>query len=122
MASLADAARRFVRNSASWHDLWGRRPGICSRMPSLRDGEYCEGVGRLCLVCSGKQRDLSAARQTLGGSNPLGEAKLDSLRFHEHEKAISAFPAYCSLAYSALASFRMGMLGSASFQRARKSW
>src|SRR5215467_11601533 len=29
---------------------------------------------------------------------------------------------YCSLAYSALASFRMGMSGSASFQRARKSW
>ena len=28
---------------------------------------------------------------------------------------------YCSLAYSALACFRMGMSGSASFQRARKS-
>ena len=29
---------------------------------------------------------------------------------------------HCSFAYSALASFRMGMSGSASFQRARKSW
>ena len=29
---------------------------------------------------------------------------------------------YCSLAYSALASFRMGMSGSESFQRAKKSW
>jgi hypothetical protein len=29
---------------------------------------------------------------------------------------------YFSFSYSALASFRMGMLGSASFQRARKSW
>jgi hypothetical protein len=29
---------------------------------------------------------------------------------------------YCSFAYSALASFRMGMSGSASFQRAKKSW
>jgi hypothetical protein len=28
---------------------------------------------------------------------------------------------YCSLAYSALACFRMGMLGSASFQSVRKS-
>ena len=28
---------------------------------------------------------------------------------------------YCSFAYSALASFRMGMSGSASFQRVRKS-
>ena len=30
--------------------------------------------------------------------------------------------AYCSFAYSALACFRMGMSGSASFQRAKKSW
>jgi hypothetical protein len=29
---------------------------------------------------------------------------------------------YFSFAYSAFASFRMGMLGSASFQRAKKSW
>src|ERR1700731_734688 len=29
---------------------------------------------------------------------------------------------YCSFAYSALASLRMGMSGSASFQRVRKSW
>jgi hypothetical protein len=29
---------------------------------------------------------------------------------------------YCSFAYSALASFRMGMSGSASFQSAKKSW
>src|ERR1700736_5842885 len=29
---------------------------------------------------------------------------------------------HCSLAYSALASFRMGMSGSASLQRAKKSW
>ena len=33
-----------------------------------------------------------------------------------------AHPCYCSFAYSALASFRMGMSGSASFQRAKKSW
>jgi hypothetical protein len=29
---------------------------------------------------------------------------------------------YCSFAYSALASFRMGMSESASFQSAKKSW
>jgi len=29
---------------------------------------------------------------------------------------------YCSFAYSALACFRMGMSGSASFQRLKKSW
>jgi hypothetical protein len=31
------------------------------------------------------------------------------------------FSSYCSFAYSALASFRMGMSGSASFQSVRKS-
>ena len=29
---------------------------------------------------------------------------------------------HCNFAYSALACFRMGMSGSASFQRAKKSW
>jgi hypothetical protein len=37
------------------------------------------------------------------------------------EVLISSIGRYCSFAYSALASFRMGMSGSASFQRARKS-
>jgi len=31
-------------------------------------------------------------------------------------------PSHCSFVYSALASFRMGMSGSASFQSVRKSW
>ena len=31
-------------------------------------------------------------------------------------------PGYCSFAFSALASFRMGTSGSASFQRKKKSW
>src|SRR5207244_12323338 len=34
----------------------------------------------------------------------------------------SEWSSYCSLTYSALACFRMGMSGSASFQRAKKSW
>ena len=40
----------------------------------------------------GKQRDLSAMRETLRGSNSLGEAKLDALRFHELKQtfAVSA--------------------------------
>ena len=32
------------------------------------------------------------------------------------------FSCYCSFAYSALACFKMGMSGSASFQSVRKSW
>ena len=37
----------------------------------------------------GKQRDLPAIRETLGGSNSLGETKLDALRFHELEQAFA---------------------------------
>ena len=39
-----------------------------------------------------KQRDLPAMRETLSGSNSLGEAKLDALRLHELEQtfAVSA--------------------------------
>src|SRR5208282_231251 len=36
-----------------------------------------------------KQRDLPAMRETLRGSNSLGEAKLDALRFHELEQAFA---------------------------------
>ena len=39
----------------------------------------------------------------------------------QFRRDIVARRGYCSFAYSALASFRIGMLGSASFQRARKS-
>jgi hypothetical protein len=38
------------------------------------------------------------------------------------EPQSSSSVAHCSLAYSALACLRMGMSGSASFQRVRKSW
>ena len=37
----------------------------------------------------GKQRDLPAMRETLRGSNSLGEAQLDALRFHELEQAFA---------------------------------
>ena len=37
----------------------------------------------------GKQRDLPAIRETLGGSNSLGETKLDALRFNELEKSFA---------------------------------
>jgi len=43
----------------------------------------------------GKQGDLAAIRVTLGRANPLREAKLDALRFHEFEQAfaVSAYVA-----------------------------
>src|SRR3984957_10346892 len=36
-----------------------------------------------------KQRDLAAIRETLRGSNSLGETKLDALRFHELEQTLA---------------------------------
>src|ERR1700734_760883 len=38
-----------------------------------------------------KQRDLPAMRETLRGSNLLGETELDALRLHELEQAIAVF-------------------------------
>jgi hypothetical protein len=38
---------------------------------------------------SREQRNLAAMRETLGGSNALGKAKLDALRFHEFEQAFA---------------------------------
>ena len=43
-------------------------------------------------------------------------------RMVRHQRASTRSRYYCSFAYSALASFKMGMSGSASFQRAKKSW
>src|SRR6266571_3612585 len=48
-----------------------------------------------------------------------------SVRSYRWERSIailSTEKGYCNFAYSALASFRMGMSGSASFQRVTKSW
>ena len=45
----------------------------------------------------------------------------DESRFALNYQIPAPHPDYCSFAYSALASFRMGMSGSASFQSVRKS-
>jgi hypothetical protein len=47
-------------------------------------------------------------------------AWLQQLALHSKRRG-RTFYGYCSFAYSALACFRMGMSGSASFQSARKS-
>jgi hypothetical protein len=66
-------------------------------------------------VCSGyknKSRFLTAAARRFG---------MTSGRMRDANDIASLPVGYCSLAYSALASFRMGTSGSASFQRVRKS-
>jgi hypothetical protein len=55
---------------------------------------------------------------SLTANNGLGESPS---RVNER-KGLLASVDYCSFAYSALACSRMGMSGSASFQRVRKSW
>jgi hypothetical protein len=37
----------------------------------------------------GKQRDLPAIRETFGGSDSLGETKLDALGVHELEESVA---------------------------------
>jgi hypothetical protein len=48
-------------------------------------------------------------------------ARRNRLHVSEADVANCVALSYCSFAYSALASFRMGMSGSASFQSVRKS-
>src|SRR5450631_3730209 len=49
----------------------------------------CERGKFLGRLHPGKQCDLAAIRKTLGGSNSLGNTKLDALRFDELEKALA---------------------------------
>jgi hypothetical protein len=58
----------------------------------------------------------------LSGTSCFGLSyRADRSRFYINHTSEALFPSYCSFAYSALDSFRMGMSGSASFQRVRKS-
>jgi hypothetical protein len=53
--------------------------------------------------------------------SPETRSDYDS-RYRARSRLRLSSNSYCSFAYSALASLRMGMLGSASFQSVRKSW
>ena len=61
---------------------------------------------------------LAASR--FNGQNGLITEVKKFLRLRINRGVVGS-PNYCNFAYSALASFRMGMSGSASFHRARKS-
>jgi hypothetical protein len=71
--------------------LGGYRAAFATMQHFVRDLMHKGGklLGRLH---SREQRNLAAMRETLGGSNSLGEAKLDALRFQELEQpfAVSA--------------------------------
>ena len=74
--------------------LGGQRAAVASVQHFVGDlvNESGKFFGRLH---PGKQGDLAAIRVTLGRANPLREAKLDALRFHEFEQAfaVSAYVA-----------------------------
>lgn len=75
-----------------------------------------------CLTRRSRAKSLSAGR--LRKKVPHRAAAVCA-RSHQASQAmanISRPSNYCSLAYSALACLRIGMSGSASFQRVRKSW
>ena len=72
-----------------------------------------------------------AAQQTLNSQQSLIERAVShrfqpldttfSVLFESRSRASANFPGYCSLAYSAFASFRIGVSGSASFHSVTKS-
>src|SRR5271155_29476 len=70
-------------------DLLG---GQCATVASVQHlvGDLVRERGKLLgRLHPGKQSDLAAIRETLRGSNSLGETKLDALRFYELEKAFA---------------------------------
>ena len=73
-------------------DLLGGEGAAFATMQHLVSDLMHERGELLGWLHPGQQRDLSAVRETLCGSNSLGEAKLDVLRFHELEQpfAVSA--------------------------------
>jgi len=64
--------------------------------------------------CKGKMTNVMAAQKMHAGRRFVSNPDI----VMESQGGLFG---YCSFAYSALASFRMGMSGSASFQRVRKS-
>jgi hypothetical protein len=68
--------------------LGGYRAAFATMQHFLSDLMHKGGklLGRLH---SREQRNLAAMREPLGGSNALGKAKLDALRFHELEQAFA---------------------------------
>jgi hypothetical protein len=120
--------------------------------PNFMDGAdigMVEGRGGACFTAEAFER-LRILSDVLGQKLQCDKsAKLSVLGFIDHAHATTQFlddavvrdglaehlqecygvrigmsmhALHCSFAYSALASFRMGMSGSASFQRAKKSW
>ena len=87
---------------------WVNRGGILAEFVSIARESY--------ITTPPKHKKLGWS--TLG---VLSRAPADKTEFSS--KAPAVFPAtaaYCNFVYSALACFRMGMSGSASFQRVRK--
>lgn len=78
-------------------------------------------MGRILTAVRAPQIGLKESRRGLA----LSESALDNNKLTEcttkRGTAYTTFFSYCSLVYSDLASFRMRMSGSASFQRMKKS-
>src|ERR1700678_2015340 len=100
-------------------------------MGGLDSGVYSSAHNRSHHSSHGQGREASPSERLIVGVTVRCEKALDcerkrlirqltKTRHANHPRFIS-LSGYCSFAYSALACLRMGMSGSASFQRVRKS-
>jgi len=107
-----------------WAQNWAQSrkglPGRCKApqgYDTSHDTKFHVGAGGSLLSCPGGEGDIDgdafpSVRDSLRASSKTAASAMNQTKNTDF---------YCSFAYSALASFRMGMSGSASFQSERKS-
>ena len=121
-AQLAGAPRRDARSGGEADPARARQ----DEERHQRKGQAHAGLGAAFErgVHRRHRRKLGAARASEGQSEKsrINEPSTCDRTHACRTKKNRPKKLYCSFAYSALASFRMGISGSASFQRVRKSW
>src|SRR5439155_895412 len=98
--------------------------GTNHTLPTGKAARYTGGlwVGKFIKTCT-YQKVLTDEASAMVGEYCSRLCVLEGFYGHSIKIISEADPPnYCSFAYSALACFRMGMSGSASFQRVRKYW
>ena len=111
---------------------------ICTRIVDGPRAQPCEEVGEVsvegigqriplarftCAIVRLVNAEVNKRHGTMKGSRDSNRGSSSKCRCETDDgPKKNGCRSYCSFAYSALACFRMGMSGSASFQRAKKSW
>jgi hypothetical protein len=102
-----------IANANFPRTVWRASPLSCGRPLALVSN--CSAPDSVHVP---RQMPPAGFRDSVGGS-PVGVATADICSNQSSAHLLKSV--HCSLAYSALACFRMGMSGSASFQSVRKS-